>query len=54
MKTLRKIGASIAAALTTPTAIRAEKSIAVVVLLRLAMTLPAYAWIIDVIVKQLS
>jgi hypothetical protein len=51
---LKKIGASVAAALTTPEAIKAEKSLAVLALVRLAILLPGAAALIDVLVKALS
>lgn len=50
----KKVLASLAAALSTPEAVKAEKSIAVVVLARLAITVPAYAVVIDWLVKALS
>lgn len=51
---LKKVGASIAAALTTPEAIKAEKSIAIIALTRAAILVPASAVVIDVIVKALG
>ncbi len=53
-KILQKVAASVAAGLTTPGAIKAEKYLAVVVLTRLALTLPAAAVLIDVLVKALG
>ena len=53
-KTIKKIGASILAALTTPEAIKAEKSLAVVALVRLAVLLPGAAVLIDLLVKALG
>lgn len=43
---LKKVGAAMLAAITSPEAVKAEKSLAVLVLARLAMTLPAYAWLL--------
>lgn len=54
MKTLKKIAASLAAALTTPEAIKAEKSLAIIVLTRAAILLPAAAGVILVIIKALG
>lgn len=52
--TLKKVGAAVLAALTSPEAVKAEKSIAVLVLVRLAVTVPVLAVVIDVVVKALS
>ena len=54
MALLKKIGASVLAALTSPDAIKAEKSLAVLVLVRLAITVPALALGIDFVVKLLG
>lgn len=53
-KSLKKLGASIAAAFTTPEAIKAEKYLAVVALTRLAILLPGVAVLIDLLVKALG
>ena len=49
----KRILHGILAALTTPEAVKAEKSLAVVVLVRLALFVPAVAVYIDLIVKAL-
>jgi len=54
MKVLKKVGVSIAAAFTTPEAVKAEKSLAVVALLRAAVLIPSAAVIIDIVVKALG
>ena len=54
MKVLKKIGASLLAALTTPEAIKAEKSLAVIALTRLAILVPAGAGVVLVIIKALG
>ena len=51
---LAKFARSLFAALSTPEAIKAEKSLAVIVLVRLAILVPSAAIIVDVIVKALS
>lgn len=51
---MKKIFWGIAAALTTPEAIKAEKSIAVIVLTRAAILIPSAAGIIVVVVKALG
>jgi hypothetical protein len=53
-KSLKKLGASIAAAFSTPEAIKAEKYLAVVALTRLAILLPSAAGVVLVIVKLLG
>jgi hypothetical protein len=53
-KSLKKLGASIAAAFTTPEAIKAEKYLGVVALTRLALLLPGAAVLIDLLVKALG
>jgi hypothetical protein len=49
--TFKKVLRGLAAALTSPEAVKAEKSIAALVLGRLALTLPATAVFIDLILK---
>jgi uncharacterized membrane protein len=51
---LKKVGAAVLAALTSPEAVKAEKSIAVLVLVRLAITVPVLAGVIDIALKALS
>ena len=51
---LKKFGASILAALTTPEAVKAEKSLAVIALTRAAILVPSAAVVIDIIVKALG
>lgn len=51
---LKKVGASVLAALTTPEAIKAEKYLAVVALVRLAILVPGAAALVGVLVKALS
>ncbi|MCZ2109511.1 MAG: hypothetical protein LC118_08080 [Dehalococcoidia bacterium] len=51
---LKKILAAVAAALTSPEAVKAEKSLAALVLVRLAITVPVLAGVIDIVVKALS
>lgn len=51
---LSKILWGIAAALTTPEAIKAEKSLATIVLTRAAILVPAAGVVIDVVVKALG
>jgi hypothetical protein len=53
-KGLKKLAASVAAAFTTPTAIKAEKSLAVVALTRAALLIPSAAVLIDLLVKALG
>lgn len=50
----KKILLGILAAFTTPEAIKAEKSLAVIVLVRAAILIPSAAVIIDIIVKALN
>ena len=54
MKTLKKIALGVAAALSTPEAVKAEKSLAVIVLLRVAILVPSAAFVIDKVVQLLS
>lgn len=54
MKQVKKIVLGILAALTTPEAIKAEKSLAVIVLVRASILVPSAAFIIDLLVKALS
>lgn len=54
MKLLKKIGASILAALSTPEAISAEKSLAVIVIVRLAILVPSAAFLLDALAKFLG
>lgn len=51
---MKKILLGILAALTTPEAIKAEKSLAVIVLTRAAILVPSAALLIDMLVKSLS
>lgn len=51
---LKKFAASVASAFTTPEAIKAEKSLAVVALTRLAILLPSAAVLIDVLSHALG
>lgn len=51
---MKKILRGILAALTTPEAVKAEKSLAVIVLVRAAILVPAAADIIYLIVKALQ
>lgn len=51
---LKKIARSLLAALTTPEAIQAEKSLAVIVLVRFAILFPAAADVIYHVVKALG
>ena len=51
---VKKILWSLAAALTTPEAVKAEKSLAVIVLTRAAVLVPSAAFIIEQVVKALS
>jgi len=51
---MKKILWGIAAAFTTPEAVKAEKSLAVIVLTRAAVLVPTAAFLIDLVVKALS
>lgn len=51
---LKKVGASLLAALSTPEAVKAEKYLAVVALTRAAILIPAAAFLIDALVKYLG
>lgn len=51
---MKKILLGVLAALTTPEAIRAEKSLAVIVLTRLAILVPAAGAVIYELIKALS
>ena len=51
---LKKFGASILAALTTPEAIKVEKSLAVIALSRALILVPALAAVIDIILAALG
>jgi hypothetical protein len=51
---VKKFLASLAAAFTTPEAIKAEKSLAVIGLTRAAVLIPAAAFLIDALVKYLD
>lgn len=53
-RALKKFAASVAAALTTPEAVKAEKSIAVIALTRAAILIPSAATVIAVLVKALG
>lgn len=52
--TLKKILYGLLAAFTTPEAIKAEKSLAVIVLTRAAVLVPSAAILIDIVIKALS
>lgn len=52
--TLKKVLAAIAAALTSPEVVTAEKNMAVLALTRLAVLLPGAAIAIDMLIKALS
>lgn len=54
MKVAKKVAWSVFAALSTPEAVRAEKYLAVVVLARLAITVPAGAFIFERLVELLK
>ena len=54
MQNVKKILLGLVAGLTTPEAIKAEKSLAVVVLTRAAILVPSAALLIDAVVKYLS
>lgn len=51
---LKKFGASLVAAFSTPEAIKAEKSLVVVALTRAAILVPSAAVLIDLLVKALG
>ena len=51
---MKKILWSLAAALTTPEAVKAEKSLAVIILTRAAILVPAAGVLIDLAIKALS
>lgn len=51
---MKKILAGILAALTTPEAVKIEKSLAALVLVRLAILIPSAAFIIDKVVVWLA
>lgn len=51
---LKKLAASIAAGLSTPDAVKAEKYLAVVALTRAAILVPAAGFLIDALVKYLG
>lgn len=54
MSKFKKFAASMLAAFTTPEAVKAEKSLLVIALVRFAILVPAAAAFVDIIVKQLS
>lgn len=54
MQKLKRVALGLLAALTTPEAVKAEKSLAVIVLARLAILVPASAFIVDRLVEWLS
>lgn len=54
MRNIKRIVLGLLAALTTPEAVKAEKSLAVIVLARLAILLPSSAFIVDKLVEWLS
>jgi len=51
---VKKILRGIIAALTTPEAIKAEKSLAVIVLVRAAILIPSAALLLNALAKELS
>jgi hypothetical protein len=51
---LKKFAASILAAFTTPEAVKAEKSLAVIGLTRAAVLIPSAAFIIKIVVQALG
>ena len=51
---MKKFLASMLAAFTTPEAVKAEKSLLVIALVRFAVLVPAAAALVDVLVKALS
>lgn len=51
---MKKVLWGIAAALTTPDAVKAEKSLAAIVLTRAAVLVPSAAFILTFVVQQLS
>lgn len=53
-KFLKKLGASLAAAFSTPEAVKAEKYLAVVALARAAVLVPGAAFLIAALVKYLG
>ena len=54
MSGLKKFGASVLAAFTTPTAIKAEKSLAVIAFTRFLILVPGAAAVIDIILAALG
>lgn len=51
---MKKLFASLLAAFTTPEAVKAEKSLAVIVLVRLAVLVPSAGFAVDWLVKALG
>lgn len=51
---MKKVLWGIAAALTTPEAIRHEKSLAVIVLTRASILVPSAAFVIDLVIQALK
>lgn len=54
MRKLKRIAFGLLAALSTPEAVKAEKSLAVIVLARLAILVPSSAFIVDKLVEWLA
>lgn len=54
MTQFKRILAGIAAAFTTPEAVKAEKSLLTIALTRAAVLIPSAAVVIDIIVKALA
>lgn len=54
MPKVKKVLWGIVAALTTPEAIRHEKSLVVIVLTRASILVPAAAWVIDLAIQALK
>jgi hypothetical protein len=54
MKLAKKLALGVVAALSTPEAVKAEKSLVVIVLVRVAILVPAAAFLIDAVVKALG
>ena len=51
---LKKVLYGVIAALSTPEAVKAEKSLAVIAIVRLAILVPSAAFLLDALAKALS
>ena len=51
---LKRVALGVLAAFTTPEAIKAEKSLATIVLTRLAILVPAAAFAIDLLIRAIN